>query len=169
MVFPLSTECNCVESEQLKRFKFRPDEIKSRKQVISDPEVLSDPEVGTRSLVVTPVNTAVYTGDDAIFRCSAPYGSNARIQWWEWASSGNTQPQMISDRGLLVEHPWSSKYDIQIPSSDTYYLVVRAVQLSDVGRYTCVNAAGGPPCGTGNTANRASADLSVISENTILF
>ena len=74
---------------------------------------------------------------------------------------------MISDRGLLVEHPWNSKYDIQIPSSDTYYLVVRAVQLSDVGRYTCVNAAGGPPCGAGNTANRASADLSVISENII--
>ena len=148
----LSAGCICLDLNR------DPASLRSAEGLIS--------EVETHALLETPVNTALYSGAVATFHCSSN-GSNARIQWWEWASSGDTQPQMISDQGVLVNHPWRSKYEIKKPSSKAHYLVIRDVQYSDAGRYTCVDAAGGPPCGNGNRTSMASADLTVISEKTM--
>ena len=146
----------------LKKFKLLP------KVVVSEPDskTIQSEKLSQYSLETVPGSTAVYIGQEAIFECSGPSGSNMRIQWWEWTSQPNKQPQLISDQDLLVRHPNVNKYDIQQPDNDTYNLIIHNVQLSDVGTYTCLDAALGPPCSNISDDQRgsiASAELVVLS------
>jgi len=120
----------------------------------------SDPEVSLRGLDLSrlPINTVVLQGNNVTFTCSSSLGSNARIQWTEYASlpGGN----LISDGTLILPgHPNAARFALNTTSARQFDLTVINAVLSDGGRYVCVDTSAPP-----SEKQRQYAELTVIED-----
>jgi hypothetical protein len=111
---------------------------------------------GLRSLDVGPDNFAVDQGDTVVLECAGTPGSGYRVQWTEYAYS--SQGTLISENGLILDHPQKDRYQILQPTSDTFNLQISNIQNADGGTYVCQDVNGFAP-----QFFRRAAQLIVIS------
>jgi len=126
------------------------------------PQYVQPANPSSRTLAVFPSNIHAIVGDTVILTCVALEPPPAsRINWYEFVTMGEFNPQLISDNNFIVpSHPNSARYTVIQESPTMFSLQIRNVTLADGGTYVCLNANSGPPF-----AYRGQAELITLASN----
>jgi len=114
---------------------------------------------GLKTLTLFPQNVAALVGETVYLSCEALEPPPvSRILWTEYVTSG--LGSIISDNGMIQNHPNRDRYSIIQATPTEFYLEIRDLRLSDGGTYACQDSLGGLP-----QDNIGEADLIVIGKD----
>jgi len=85
-----------------------------------------------------PINTVAEVASEITLTCGVAVPSTPHsVQWYEYAYTANGG--MISDNGLILNHPQAFRYSINTTVPGHYDLHIRDVRLADGGNYMCID------------------------------